>query len=80
MTPIDWLLIGLLLCAAGVHLYFGTRYREFFVVGRTNLHQSYWYMIQEFQKHHPKPGKVLISVVWLQGLLVVALALSRFIH
>ena len=80
MTPIDWLLFALLLCAAGVHLYFGTRYREFFVVDRSNFRQSYWSMIREFQKHHSKPGKVLISVVWLQGLLVVALALSRFIH
>ena len=80
MTPIDWLLIGLLLCAAGVHLYFGTRYREFFVVDRSNFHQSYWSMIQAFKKHHPKPGKLLISVIWLQGLLVFALVLSRFIN
>ena len=80
MNTTDWLLIGLLLCTAAVHLYFGTRYREFFVVGRSNVHQSYWSMIREFQKHHAKPAKVLISVIWLQVLLVIALALSRLLN
>jgi len=80
MNSIDWLLIGLLLCTAAVHIYFSTRYREFFVVGRSNLRQSYWSMIQEFQKHHRQPAKVLISVVWLQALLVIALGLSRLFY
>jgi hypothetical protein len=80
MNTTDWLLIGLLLCTAAAHLYFGIRYWEFFVVNRSNMHQSYWHMIREFQRHHAKPAKMLISVIWLQMFLVGAFFLSRLLN
>ena len=40
---------------------------------------SYWSMIFEFRESHPKAGRILVSVVWLQALVVAAMAVRRLV-
>lgn len=79
MTTIDWVLVSLALCLAAAQLYYGIRYREFFVVSKETISRSYWSMILEFKQTHPKAGGVLAVVVWLQVAVVLALAVSRVV-
>ncbi len=77
MTTFDWLLVFLALSLAAVQLYYGTRYRKFFVVDKATLNKTYWSMIVEFRQHHPTAGAVLMVVVWLQVAVVLTFALLR---
>lgn len=72
MISTDYLIIGLLVGTAAVHIYFGVRYRTYFVVDAKSLDRSYLVMISEFAKVHPGPGGVLKATIVAQiGLVAV---------
>ena len=76
MSTLDWLLVFAACGLVPVHIYYGIRYREFFVTSKATMNVSYWSMIAEFKKHHPTAGGVLVAVVWLQAAIVAAFAIS----
>ncbi|MDD5330926.1 MAG: hypothetical protein PHX38_13060 [Sulfuricella sp.] len=78
MDSWDWILLLLLLCMVAVHAFFGVRYRENFEVNRGTLNKSYWQMIFEFKKQHPKAANYLILTVCLQPIIILALVIHRF--
>jgi hypothetical protein len=78
MTTLDWTLVALALGLAGVHIFYAIRYRQYFVVDKANFHRSYWSMILEFKRHHPRAGAVLAFAVWFQLPVVLAMALLKF--
>jgi hypothetical protein len=77
MTTLDWVLVLLVLGLAAVHIFYAIRYRPFFVVDKSTLHRSYWSMILEFKRHHPKAGAFLAFVFWFQIPLVLVMGLLQ---
>jgi|FrelakmetLWP11LW_1041352.scaffolds.fasta_scaffold280719_1 hypothetical protein len=70
------LFTGLSLVAIGGfgHLYFGVKYRSFFVVDKHSLHRSSWSMIKDLKAEHPVAAHIYIGVycVSLIGLVLIA--------
>ncbi len=56
---------GLSLVVIGVlgHLYFGVKYRSYFVVDKQSMHRSVWSMINDLKAEHPVAANIYRSVI-----------------
>jgi hypothetical protein len=77
VSTIEWVFLLVAFGLIPVHIYYGIRYREFFTVSQATINTSYWSMIAEFKKHHPRGGLILSAAIWLQVAVVIALAIAR---
>ena len=68
------LFAGLSLVAIGVfgHLYFGVKYRRYFIVDKHSLHRSNWSMIKDLKVEHPVAANIYL-IVYFVSLIGVAL-------
>jgi len=57
------LIASLSLITLGIvgHLYFGTKYREFFLVDKDSMNRSLWQMITNLKQKHPVAANAYIG-------------------
>ena len=73
------LFAGLSLVAIGVlgHLYFGVKYRRYFVVDKHSLDRSSWSMIKDLKVEHPVAANVYLGVFFISLIGVVLMAADQ---
>jgi hypothetical protein len=64
-SGVDMSFAGLSLVVIGIlgHLYFGVKYRSYFVVDKQSMHRSVWSMINDLKAEHPVAANIYRSVI-----------------
>lgn len=70
---------GLSLAAIGIfgHLYFGVKYRKYFVVDKHSLHRSSWSMIRNLKVEHPVAANIYLGVYFVSLIGVALMAADQ---
>ncbi len=73
------LFFGLFLVVIGVlgHLYFGVKYKRYFVVDKHSLHRSSWSMIKDLKVAHPVAANIYIGVYFISFIGLALLAADQ---
>lgn len=79
MTSTDWVLFIVVATAALTQLYFGAKYRGFFVIDSKTINKSYISQILEFNRHHPIAGSIYLLLVATQMAGLVCIVLAKWL-
>ncbi|MBU3696301.1 hypothetical protein [Dechloromonas sp.] len=67
----------LLVFAACLQIYFGTRYREIFEVDAKNINKSYLSMIRELLQRHPTAGKLYVGLLVFEFTILLLMIINN---
>lgn len=78
MSKLDWAVFIMVVIAALIQLYFGSKYRDIFVIDSATINKSYISQIRNLNQKHPTAGRIYIFLVSVQILGIVTIATMSF--